>query len=76
MTATTEELDSETIGSGTTRKSSIIPRSKEELQPEPVEGKGIELVFFSDADPEDPKNLLRSRKVGIIIILCLLSFAS
>lgn len=77
MTAPIEEfVDGKTIGCETPRESSIISRSKEGSLPKLVEGKEIELVFFDDDDPVDPKNLPKSRKVGIIIILCLLSFAS
>ena len=34
----------------------------------------IELVVFAEGDPEDPKNFLAYKKMGTVLILCLLSF--
>ena len=36
----------------------------------------IETLVFSEHDPEDPKNWSLRRKVGVVVILCILVFIS
>ena len=40
------------------------------------EGTSIQIVVFSEDDPEDPRNWSSRRKVSIVAILCILVFVS
>ena len=37
---------------------------------------GVEVLVFTPDDPTDPKNWAKGRKVGVVLILCFLSFCS
>ena len=36
----------------------------------------VEILVFTPEDPTDPKNWSKGRKLGVIVILCFLSFCS
>lgn len=62
------------VGSSRSLEFSNEKNMREDEKGDKNTGDNIELVVFSENDPEDPKNWSTQRKLTTVVILCVLSF--
>lgn len=71
-----EASDEKTLEGNSARNSRLYDSKERQVPANRDAGSTTELVVFKEDDPEDPKNWPHRKKVGVVSILCILSFVS